>query len=99
MRPGIIDVEPGERFHRRLGHTAWLRPQGVIVPLSLQSRDIGDITVVKCGGRLVEGTEAATLKQYLNGRLPQFPYIVLDLADVQFLDSAGLGLLARLVTT
>ena len=69
------------------------------MPLSLQSRDVGEITVVQCSGRIVEGVESAALKDYLAARLPHYPCIVLNLAGVQFLDSAGLGLLARILTT
>ncbi len=63
------------------------------MPLSLQSRRVGDITVVKCRGRIVEGAESAALSQHLTDRLSDGPHIVLDLGDVAFLDSAGLGLL------
>ena len=65
------------------------------MPLSLQSRRVADITVVKCSGRLVEGNEAAALQQHLEDLLPYDPYIILDLGDVDFIDSSGLGLLVR----
>jgi len=66
------------------------------VSLSVQSRRVGDVNVVTCRGRLVEGAGSAALQQALDGLLafPR-PYIVLDLAGVDFIDSAGLGLLAR----
>jgi anti-sigma B factor antagonist len=65
------------------------------VLLSLQSRRVGDITVVTCRGRIVEGAESTALHQHLDGLLPHHPYIVLNLGDVQFIDSSGLGLLVR----
>ena len=64
--------------------------------LSLESRSVGDITVVTCRGRIIEGDEATALKQHLSD-LPPHPYFVLDLAGVDFVDSAGLGLLVRLL--
>jgi anti-sigma B factor antagonist len=68
------------------------------VPLSLQSRRVGDIVVLKCAGRIVEGTESKALQQEFASLLPDDPYIVMDLADVNFIDSAGLGLLVRLLS-
>ena len=67
------------------------------MPLSLQSRRVGDITVVTCSGRIVEGPESAALQQSL-ALLSQNPCVVLNLADVNFIDSSGLGLLVRLLT-
>ena len=65
------------------------------MPLSLQSRRVGDITVVTCSGRIVEGDESATLQKHFDDLLPDDPYILLDLGGVQFIDSSGLGLLVR----
>jgi anti-sigma B factor antagonist len=65
------------------------------VSLSLQSRRVGDISVVKCSGRIVEGDETAVLRQYLNGLLPRDRFIILDLGQTPFIDSGGLGLLVR----
>ena len=67
------------------------------MPLSLQSRQVGGITVVACSGRIVDGPEAAVLQQQLNDLLPDRRYIVLDLAEVNSIDSSGLGLLVRLL--
>jgi anti-sigma B factor antagonist len=67
------------------------------MPLSLQSRRVGDITVITCGGRIVEGHESAALKQHLDP-LSHDPCVVMNLADVDFIDSSGLGLLVRLLT-
>jgi anti-sigma B factor antagonist len=66
--------------------------------LSLEGRSIGDIAVVACAGRLVEGPDAAALDSYVKELIPVQPHILLDLRDVSFIDSAGLGLLARLQT-
>ena len=67
------------------------------MPLSFQSRSVGDITVVKCDGRIIEGAESATLRQHMNDLLPNAPWIVLHLGDVAFIDSSGLGLLVRIL--
>jgi anti-sigma B factor antagonist len=68
------------------------------MPLSFQSRSVGDITVVRCDGRIIEGAESAALRQHINDLLPNAPWIVLHLGDVHFIDSSGLGLLVRILT-
>jgi anti-anti-sigma factor len=68
------------------------------VSLSLERREVAQVTVVACRGRIVEGEETAALESCVNGLLPLHPHIVLDLSGVSFLDSSGLGLLVRLHT-
>jgi anti-sigma B factor antagonist len=65
--------------------------------LSFSSRTIGDITVLKCGGRIVEGAESTALRQRVNEVLEYTPAIVLDLGEVRFIDSSGLGMLVRIL--
>jgi anti-sigma B factor antagonist len=65
--------------------------------LSFSSRTIGDITVLKCDGRIVEGTESAALRQRVNEVLEHTPAIVLDLGAVHFIDSSGFGMLVRIL--
>jgi hypothetical protein len=38
------------------------------VSLSLQSRRLGDMTVVTCSGRIIDGPESAALQQHLSAR-------------------------------
>jgi anti-anti-sigma factor len=66
--------------------------------LSLQTRRVGEITVVTCRGRIVDGAESTALHQHLNDLLPHQPYLVLNLGEVPFIDSRGLGLLVRILT-
>jgi anti-anti-sigma factor len=66
--------------------------------LSIASRSVGDISVLACTGRIVEGDEVAALEACVKKLLPWQPYIVLDLGGVTFVDSCGLGLLLRLRT-
>jgi anti-anti-sigma factor len=68
------------------------------MPLSLESRSIGDIAVVVCVGRIIEGPDAAALNSYVKELLPIQPHILLDLRGVPFIDSAGLGIVVRLLT-
>ena len=66
--------------------------------LSFQSRRVGHATVVTCHGRIVAGDETAAFETYLDDLLSINPLILLHLGDVDFVDSAGLGLLVRYVT-
>jgi anti-anti-sigma factor len=68
------------------------------VSLTLQSRCVGDVTVVTCNGRIVAGEEARSLQACLDRLLPQNPHVLLHLGGVEFIDSGGLGLIARYLT-
>lgn len=68
------------------------------MPLSLQTRSIGDIAVVTCAGRIVEGPDATALDAHVNDLLPVRPHVLMDFREVSFIDSAGIGILVRLLT-
>jgi anti-sigma B factor antagonist len=55
----------------------------------------GETAVVKCHGRLVAGT-TEELYQDVKHLLPQLKLVVVDLADLTYVDSMGLGALVRL---
>lgn len=66
--------------------------------LSLTQRRVGDVTVITCSGRIVAGDESTSLQSALDELMPFSPHILLHLGAVDFIDSAGLGLLARYLT-
>lgn len=66
--------------------------------VSFQSRRVGGVTVIKYGGRIIDGVESARLQEHADATLAECPFIVLDLAEVEFIDSSGLGLLVRLLS-
>jgi anti-anti-sigma factor len=68
------------------------------VALSITQRTIGEVAVLECSGRIVEGTETASLDRQVRDLQVVYRYFVLDLHDVAFVDSAGLGLLVRLLS-
>jgi anti-sigma B factor antagonist len=68
------------------------------VSLSLTQRRVGDVTVITCSGRIVAGDESTSLQSALDELIPFSPHILLHLGAVDFIDSAGLGLLARYLT-
>ena len=55
----------------------------------------GDAAVVKCHGRLVAGT-SEELYQEVKHLLSQTKLVVIDLAELTYVDSTGLGALVRL---
>jgi anti-sigma B factor antagonist len=55
----------------------------------------GDAAVVKCSGRLVAGT-SEEFYQEVKPLLPQLKVIVVDMEDLTYVDSMGLGALVRL---
>jgi anti-sigma B factor antagonist len=55
----------------------------------------GDTTTIKCHGRVVADT-APELKQLVKPMVPKCRRIILDLSDVDFVDSSGLGTLVGL---
>lgn len=63
--------------------------------LAIDSRRVGEITVLTCVGRIVEGDESAILQRQVDALAAEGPYIVLHLGGVEFIDSSGLGLLVR----
>ena len=58
----------------------------------------GDAAFVKCHGRLVAGT-SEELYQEVKRLLPQIKVVVIDLAELTYVDSMGLGALVRLYTS
>jgi anti-sigma B factor antagonist len=68
--------------------------------LKLGVRTLSDgIVVVDCAGRLVFGEETAALRDKVKSLISQDSRIVLNLADVTYIDSGGLGTLVALYTT
>lgn len=66
--------------------------------LTFGARRVGDVLVVTCAGRIVFGDETAALESYLDAAIPVHRQVLLHLGAVDFIDSAGLGLLVRYLT-
>jgi len=65
--------------------------------LFLQSYNAGEVVVVSCRGRIVSGEEARHLQAEVEKLTGQTKNVVLQLAEVSFIDSGGLGTLVRLL--
>ena len=65
--------------------------------LRLESRPVGDVLVMQCHGRIVAGNEVFTLHARVGDSIEKYGDVVLQLDEVEFVDSSGLGALVRLV--
>ena len=69
------------------------------MPLSLNTRGVGNVAVIRCSGRIVAGNEIESLRLHVSGLLRDHKEFVLHLGEVVFIDSSGLGTIVRLLTT
>ncbi len=69
------------------------------MPLLMDARRVGKVTIVKCSGKIVAGQEADHLHREITSLLPEHRHFVLHLAEVPFVDSSGLGMLVRLLSS
>jgi anti-anti-sigma factor len=65
--------------------------------LRLESRPVGDVLIVQCHGRIVAGNEVYTLHSHVGDSIDKYGDVVLQLDQVEFVDSSGLGALVRLM--
>jgi anti-sigma B factor antagonist len=61
-------------------------------------RYAGDMAIVRCHGRLVAGSTHILYAQ-VDALMPEIQRVVLDLSDLTYTDSMGLGSLVRLYVT
>ncbi len=67
--------------------------------LSLDTREVGRVTIVRCNGRIVAGSESESLRAHVAWLLRDRRAIVLHLGEVGFIDSSGLGTIVRTLTS
>jgi anti-sigma B factor antagonist len=68
--------------------------------LKMNTRTLTDgIVVVDCAGRLVFGEETAELRDWVRALTTKDGRIILNLGEVTYIDSGGLGTLVALYTT
>jgi anti-sigma B factor antagonist len=67
--------------------------------LTLDTREVGRVTIVHCNGRIVAGGECDALRAHITWLLRDRRSIVLHLGDIEFIDSSGLGTMVRLLTS
>ena len=67
--------------------------------LKLNTRTENGVTIIDCNGRIVFGEESALLRDTVKKLIGDNSQIVLNLADISYIDSGGLGTLVALYTT
>jgi len=67
--------------------------------LKTSTRILGDVVIIDCYGKIVMGEETAELRHQVKGLLNESRQIVLNLADVSYIDSSGLGTLVGLYSS
>lgn len=65
------------------------------MPLTLNTRHLGNVYIIQCSGSIIYGEEERDLDAVLDHAERQFLRIVLNFSGVTRLDSMGLGLLVR----
>jgi anti-sigma B factor antagonist len=67
--------------------------------LRMSTRTLEGVLVVDCSGRLVFGEESASLRDMVKKLIDQSPKVVMNMHEVNHIDSGGLGTLVSLFTT
>ncbi len=68
--------------------------------MNTTTRTVGDVTIVDISGRIVLGSESAALRSLVCNLLSEgHKKILLNLAEVNYIDSSGLGHLVSSFTT
>src|ERR1700678_300614 len=67
--------------------------------LRMSTRTLAGVLVVDCSGRVVFGEESASLRNTVKKLLLKSPNLVLNLREVNYFDSGGLGTLVSLYTS
>ena len=65
------------------------------MPLILKTRLCRNVQIVQCHGRIVAGDEVKSLEAALDMASREVPRIVLNVSDVDRVDSEGIGMLVR----
>jgi anti-anti-sigma factor len=66
--------------------------------LVLSSRHLGNVYIIHCKGRIAMGDEVKALDAELRSCTREFARVVLNVAEINRLDSTGIGLLVRYAT-
>ncbi len=67
--------------------------------LRMSTRLLDGVTVLDCSGRIVFGEEAAAMRETVKKLLAESKFLVINLGEVNYIDSGGLGALVGLFTS
>jgi len=63
--------------------------------LKIEKRQVNGVTIVSCQGRIMFGDEANALRDFLKEALAETPRMVLNLAQVPYMDSSAIAVLVE----
>ncbi len=66
---------------------------------TISTRTIDGIIIVDCAGRLIFGEESGFLRESVKKLLPAYKQIVMNMKEVTYIDSGGLGTLISLYSS
>ena len=103
--PGLRSRVPSDRLLRqdlygrgRSAEGCGPRERG-FMQLKLNKRTVDGILAITCTGRIVFGDESSLLREEVRNAIQSNKRIVLNLGEVNYIDSGGLGTLVALHTT
>ncbi len=67
--------------------------------LKITSKTTDGVLILECSGRIVFGEESSLLRETVKKAVPEYKRIILNLGEVNYIDSGGLGTLVALHTT
>jgi anti-sigma B factor antagonist len=67
--------------------------------LKITSKKTDGILILECSGRIVFGEESSLLREEVKKAIPDNKRIILNLGEVNYIDSGGLGTLVALHAT
>src|SRR5258708_2955970 len=71
----------------------------ILMQLKLATRTKDGVLIVDCTGRIVFGEESSLLRDTVKNAVSENNRIVLNLGEISYIDSGGLGTLVALRTT
>jgi len=67
--------------------------------LKISERNVDSVHIFDCSGRIVFGDESILLREKVKAALTAHKGVLLNLAEISYIDSGGLGTLVALRTT
>ena len=67
--------------------------------LKLSTRDVNGVTIIDLSGRIVFGDEAAMLRDKVKSIIPTNSRVILNLSQISYIDSGGIGTMVSLFTS
>jgi len=67
--------------------------------MEISRRQVGEVLILDCKGKIVLGEGTMTVRNTVRDILTNYKKIILNLADVNYMDSSGIGELVSTYTT